>query len=179
MTQKGIKKASWYDLKGQFLQIWNKLLHLNDSPHDIALGLALGIFIGFLPIMGIQMAVVLVFSIPFRKANKIAAVAGVWISNPLTVIPLYAFIYWIGTFFYPAQMVLTATAVKERMMEVVNLDGFVDQTAAFLGLGADIFLPMCIGGAVVGLIAMVPTYIFTRIFFTKYQKRKKDRQIIS
>lgn len=176
MSEDITKKASWYDLRGQFLQIWNKLLKLNDSPHDIALGLALGIFIGFLPIMGIQMAVVLVFVIPFRKANKIAAVAGVWISNPLTVIPIYAFIYWIGTFFYPSEMVLTATDVKERMMNVVNLDGFVDQTAAFLGLGADIFLPMCIGGAVVGLIAMVPTYIFTRLFFTSYQKRKKDRK---
>ncbi len=176
MTEKVSNKPSWYDLKGQFLQIWNRLLKLNDTPHDIALGLALGIFIGFLPIMGIQMAVVLVFALPFRKANKIAAVAGVWISNPLTVIPLYAFIYWIGTFFYPAEMVLTADAVKERMMEVVNLDGFVDQTAAFLGLGADIFLPMCIGGAIVGLIAMIPTYIATRIFFTNYQKRKKARK---
>lgn len=168
------KKVPWYDLKGQLISIWKKLLSLNDSPHDIALGLALGIFIGFLPIMGIQMGVVLVFILPFRKANKIAAVAGVWISNPLTVIPLYAFIYWVGTLFYPAKSVLTSEILKSKMRDIVQLDGFIDQTQAFLSLGADIFLPMCIGGAVVGFIAMFPTYYFTKKFITGYRQAKSQ-----
>ena len=77
------KKVPWYDFKGQLISIWKKLLSLNDSPHDIALGLALGIFTGFLPLMGIQMGVVLIFALPFRKANKVAAVAGVWITNQI------------------------------------------------------------------------------------------------
>lgn len=170
------KKASWYDIKGQFINIWKKLISLNDSPHDIALGLALGIFIGFLPIMGIQMAVVLIFIIPFRKANRIAAVAGVWISNPLTVIPIYAFIYWIGTFLYPAKYVLTSESLQIRMREVVELSGFVDQTQAFLSLGADIFLPMCIGGAIVGFIAMFPTYFITKKFIQDYRSSRKKCQ---
>jgi uncharacterized protein len=165
------RKVPWYDLKGQFVQIWKKLLSLNDSPHDIALGLALGIFIGFLPIMGIQMAVVLVFALPFRKANKVAAVAGVWITNPLTVIPIYAFIYWVGTFFYPAEYVLTSSGLKSKMEEIIQLDGFIDQTQAFLSLGADIFLPMCIGGAVVGFIAMFPTYFITRKLIENYRNK--------
>lgn len=165
------KKVPWYDLKGQFVQIWKKLLSLNDSPHDIALGLALGIFIGFLPIMGIQMAVVLVFALPFRKANKVAAVAGVWITNPLTVIPIYAFIYWVGTFFYPAKSVLTSESLKGKMRDIVQLDGFIDQTQSFLSLGADIFLPMCIGGAIVGFIAMFPTYFITRKLIENYRNK--------
>lgn len=166
------KKVAWYDLKGQFIGIWKKLISLNDSPHDIALGLALGIFIGFLPIMGIQMAAVLVFILPFRKANKIAAVAGVWISNPLTVIPIYAFIYWIGTFFYSTASVLTSDILMQRMQETVHLHGFIDQTQAFLSLGADIFLPMCVGGAVVGFAAMFPTYFITKKVITDYRKTK-------
>lgn len=164
-------KIPWYDLKGQFIQIWKKLLSLNDSPHDIALGLSLGMFIGFLPIMGIQMAVVLVFVLPFRKANKIAAVAGVWVTNPLTVIPIYAFIYWVGTAFYPAEYVLTSEILKCKMRDIIQLDGFIDQTQAFLSLGADIFLPMCIGGAIVGFIAMFPTYFITRKLIQNYRKK--------
>ncbi|MGI6393189.1 MAG: DUF2062 domain-containing protein [bacterium] len=167
------KKVPWYDLKGQLIEIWTKLVSLNDSPHSVAFGLALGVFIGFLPIMGIQMAVVLLFAFPFKKANKVAAVAGVWITNPVTVIPIYAFIYWIGTFFYPAKDLLTAESLKRQMREVLQLDGFIDQTQAFLKLGADIFLPMCIGGAVIGALAMIPTYFITK---TLLEKRKKSKE---
>ena len=170
------KEIKWYDLKAQVLNIWKKLIHLNADPHDIAFGLALGIFVGFLPIMGIQMVVAGLVCLPFKHANKPAAVAGVWITNPLTVIPIYAFIYWIGTFFYPADHVVTLSTIMSKMTDVLKLEGFVAQTKGFLALGADIFLPMCIGGAVVGLIAMIPTYIITKKSITAYRNKKRAKQ---
>lgn len=169
------KKIPWYDLKSQFLNIWKKLIHLNADPHDIAFGLALGIFVGFLPIMGIQMAVAGLICLPFRRANKPAAVAGVWITNPLTVIPIYAFIYWVGTFFYPADHLVTPSTIMAKMRAVLELEGFVAQTKGFLALGADIFLPMCIGGAVVGIIAMIPTYFITKKSISVYRRRKAGK----
>ena len=171
----GKKKIPWYDLKSQFLNIWKKLIHLNADPHDIAFGLALGIFVGFLPIMGIQMAVAGLVCLPFRHANKPAAIAGVWITNPLTVIPIYAFIYWVGTFFYPADHLVTPSTIMAKMRAVLELEGFVAQTKGFLALGADIFLPMCIGGAVVGLIAMIPTYFITKKSIAVYRRRKAGK----
>ncbi|MBO4710439.1 DUF2062 domain-containing protein [bacterium] len=169
------KKIKWYDLKSQFINIQRKLVRIKAEPHDIALGLAIGIFIGFLPIMGIQMAVAGLACLPFKRANKAAAVAGVWITNPLTVIPIYAFIYWVGTFFYPAEHVVTPGTIMTKMTNVLELDGFIEQTKGFLALGADIFLPMCIGGAVVGLIAMIPTYFITKKSITAYRKRKAKK----
>ena len=171
----GRQKIPWYDLSAQFLNIWNKLLHLKADPHDIALGLALDIFVGFLPIMGIQMVVAGLVCLPFKRANKVAAVAGVWITNPLTVIPIYAFIYWVGTFLYPAESVVTPATIMSRMTDVLKLDGFIAQTEGFLALGVDIFLPMCIGGAVVGLIAMVPTYFITKKTVEQYRLRRLKR----
>ncbi|MBO4698301.1 DUF2062 domain-containing protein [bacterium] len=175
-TLENSNKIPWYDLKSQFFNIWRKLMHLNADPHDIAFGLALGIFVGFLPIMGIQMAVAGLVCLPFRRANKVAAVAGVWITNPLTVIPIYAFIYWIGTFFYPAESLVTPSTIMSKMTDVLKLEGFVAQTKGFLALGADIFLPMCIGGAVVGVIAMIPTYFITKKAVVSYRKRKNERK---
>jgi len=174
--QKTDRKIPWYDLKSQFLRIWKKLIHLNADPHDIAFGLALGIFVGFLPIMGIQMVVAGLVCLPFKHANKPAAVAGVWITNPLTVIPIYAFIYWIGTFFYPADHIVTPGTIMSKMRAVLELEGFVEQTKGFLALGADIFLPMCIGGAVVGLIAMIPTYFITKKSITVYRAKKSAKK---
>jgi len=89
----------------------------------------------------------------------------------LTVIPIYAFIYWVGTAFYPAEYVLTSEILKCKMRDIIQLDGFIDQTQAFLSLGADIFLPMCIGGAIVGFIAMFPTYFITRKLIENYRKK--------
>ncbi|MBO4440995.1 DUF2062 domain-containing protein [bacterium] len=169
------RKLPWYDIVGQSKALWNKLIHLNADPHDIALGLAVGIFIGFLPIMGIQMTVALLVALPFRHVNKVAATAGVWITNPITVIPIYAFIYWVGTFLYPTSHVINATTLMSRMTDVLKLDGFVAQTKGFLALGVDIFLPMCIGGAVVGAVAAVPTYIYTKKAFEKYRARKSAK----
>lgn len=168
-------KIPWYDLAGQSKALWKKLIHLNADPHDIALGMAVGIFIGFLPIMGIQMTVALLAALPFRRVNKVAATAGVWITNPITVIPIYAFIYWVGTFLYPTSHVITATTLMSRMTDVLKLDGFVAQTKGFLALGVDIFLPMCIGGAVVGAVAAVPTYIFTKKLIEKYRAGKSAK----
>ena len=48
-----------------------KLAREKDPPERVALGLALGIFVGFLPIMGIQMAVVSLFALPLRANLKV------------------------------------------------------------------------------------------------------------
>ena len=101
--------------------------------------------------------------------------AALVITNPLTVIPIYAFIYWVGTFFYPADHLVTPSTIMAKMRAVLELEGFVAQTKGFLALGADIFLPMCIGGAVVGIIAMIPTYFITKKSISVYRRRKAGK----
>ncbi len=162
----------WYDVKGQLRYRWRELLHQNASPHSIAFGLALGIFVGFLPIMGVQMVVVLFFSLFFRQANKPAAVIGVWITNPITVLPIYAFIYLVGILVYPVQTPLTYSAMRAEMSRILSLSGPWEQTIAFLNLGADIFIPMFIGGAIVGVVAMIPTYIFMKRAIIRVRRRR-------
>ena len=75
-----------------------------DTPHRIGLGMALGIFVGILPIMGIQMTVVAIIALPLR-GNLKAAVAGVWISNPITFIPMYWGYYQFGLLFFPSRAI--------------------------------------------------------------------------
>ena len=79
--------------------VW--VCELNETNHQIALGLAVGIFVGFLPIMGIQMSVAVPLAF-FLRCNKLLAAAGVWITNPATFIPLYYFNYRFGLWLYDA-----------------------------------------------------------------------------
>ena len=72
-----------------------KVLHADDPPHRLALGIAIGFFVTFTPLIGFQM-VVSVFLAWMLRANKLVGVPIVWISNPLTVIPIYYPCYWLG-----------------------------------------------------------------------------------
>ncbi len=66
-----------------------KILHIEDTPHKISLGVALGLFIAYSPLLGLHLLQILVFSILLR-ANKFAAFASTWVSNVFT----YGIIYY-------------------------------------------------------------------------------------
>jgi uncharacterized protein len=72
-----------------------KIIHINDSPHRIARGVALGFFIAWTPAIGTHILMVLALSFIMR-ANKIAALVSIWINNPFTMIPMYYPGYLVG-----------------------------------------------------------------------------------
>ena len=72
-----------------------KVLHADDPPHRLALGIAIGMFVTFTPLIGFQMLVSF-FLAWLLRANKLVGVPIVWISNPFTIIPIYYPCYWVG-----------------------------------------------------------------------------------
>ena len=143
-------------------KILRDITGLDDPPHKIAMGLALGIFVGFIPIMGIQMAVVLPFALLFR-GNKTAAVAGVWVTNPITVIPIYYLNYKVGELFvsYPP---LTWASFEDLFSNITM--------TKFLDLGATTLVPLFVGGLVLATIAAIPTYFITYRLVARSHRRK-------
>jgi len=153
-----------------------RLLRAKDPPHRIALGLALGIFIGMLPIMGIQMAVVAVFALPFR-ANLKAAVAGVWISNPITFIPLYYANYRFGLLVLSSRE--TDQAAFSRAIENASRWDWGDIGASMRHLfdfGADILVPLWLGSAILAVLLGIPTYFITYRAVVRTRARLERRR---
>ena len=72
-------------LKWKFKKIIVSLVRLNNSPPEIALGVAIGVFIGILPVYGLHTVLVILAAILVRPANKIAILLGTNISLPPTV----------------------------------------------------------------------------------------------
>ena len=72
------------------------VIKLRSSPRAIAGGLALGTFIAFTPTVGVQLILAFVAATLFNM-NRPAAMIPVWITNPITVAPVYTFNYWLGT----------------------------------------------------------------------------------
>jgi len=71
------------------------ILHINDSPARIALGLAIGIQIAWTPIIGLHILITIVAATLLR-ANKIAALTSVWLSNIFTYVPMMYSSYLLG-----------------------------------------------------------------------------------
>ncbi len=145
------------------------VLRQKDTPHRIALGLAMGIFIGLLPIMGIQMAVVAILALPFH-GNLKAAIAGVWISNPITFLPMYWGYYQFGLIFSS-----TPEVGWERFQGIIseaaewNWMSISESMNRIVDIGVDILVPMWIGSAILAVTIGVPTYFVTHRFVVKYR----------
>ena len=72
---------------------------LRSGPEAAARGVAVGLFIGLTPTVGFQMVLMFVASMVFR-ANFPVAFAVSWLSNPLTMGPLYWAFHQIGKLLY-------------------------------------------------------------------------------
>jgi uncharacterized protein (DUF2062 family) len=71
------------------------IIHQREAPEAVALGICIGLFVGFSPLYGLQMILALLLAL-ILHGSKIAAMLTVWITNPLTVIPIYSLTYWLG-----------------------------------------------------------------------------------
>lgn len=72
-----------------------KLSRLKAAPEVIARGLAIGVFIGLLPIVPFHTVSALGLALMLR-GSKAAALMGTLVSNPFDMIPHYMLIYYLG-----------------------------------------------------------------------------------
>ncbi|MFH2065985.1 MAG: DUF2062 domain-containing protein [Pseudomonadota bacterium] len=142
---------------------YERFLKIRGNPNEIALGFALGLFIGMAPCMGIQ-TVIAVFLAALLRWNKFSAAAGVWISNPISAPFLYGFTFYIGSLFTGVTNSFKPTDVFdfEYLYQIVrNAPG--------------IFWALTIGGIVTGIPISLIGYYVSYMAVKRYQddiKRK-------
>ncbi|MBW2478172.1 MAG: DUF2062 domain-containing protein [Deltaproteobacteria bacterium] len=122
-----------------------RFVRLRGLPEEIAKGVALGIFIGMTPTFGLQMAIALFFAY-LLKENRLAAILGVWITNPITAPVIYAIEYEMGRIILGMDR---ASLPSEFTFK------------AYAELGWNILLPIWVGGLVAGIILGALSYFIT------------------
>ena len=123
-----------------------KLWHLNRK--SIAGGAALGLFIGFMPIFG-QMFLAAALAIFFR-VNLPFSVTAVWISNPLTVAPMFFFSYKLGAW----------------VLQIpVGQYSFSPTWAWFTSEFLAIWQPLILGSVLCGIIAAIAGVLAVRMMW--------------
>lgn len=139
--------------------LYHSLIHSHATPEEVAWGFALGIFVAMTPTLGLHTIIVIALAALLKK-NEIAAVIGVWVVNPVTLFPVFYFIYKVGLW------ILREPARRELRPESLT---------DFFHLGGKLVAPLWAGGIVVGLIsALVSFYLVKWIY--PYLRKMTHRQ---
>lgn len=139
-----------------------RIVRIKASPHTVARGVAVGVFVGCLPVIPFQTVIALALAVVFR-CNKLAAALGTWVSNPLNVPFFYYGLYRVGRFFVPEcnlHLDFKHLALSEMLLQ-----------------GRELVALMTVGGVVVGLPSSVITYFLTLRVVRLYHARRAARRL--
>ena len=160
------------------------LLQIDDTEHSIAMGAAVGMWIGLTPTVGIQMWMAFMMSF-VMKFNRIWAIAMVWISNPITMGPMYYAEYRVGQLLLGMKNQLTYARLVTHSGAPFNLDelgqfNFIEAFGVSLqrlfGMGMGVVGPMFFGGLLLGLALAWPTYVGTLKLVLGHRQRKDTKR---
>ncbi len=147
-------------LKKKLHELIENAKKLQGDPHYIAMGMAIGVFIGVTPTFPLHtvLAVTLAFVL---RGSKPAAVLGVWFGNPITM----PFFYWVS---YKIGMLILGNSIPfdKNYVSITEL----------LKLGLDVTAALITGGVLLGILPAIGTYFITRKIFTMIRHRKKKRK---
>ena len=152
------RKTFKYWLRFYQRRFYLSFRNLKGKPLTLARGLALGVFAGCFPFFGLQSIIGVVLASIFR-GSKVAAIAGTWISNPLTYIPIYVFNFKVG------KLLLGVETISSKEISLESISGFME-------LGSSFALVLLTGCCVVGLILSIISYFVSLSVFERFQRKK-------
>jgi uncharacterized protein (DUF2062 family) len=164
-------------LSRQLRYYYLRLIRLKGSPRELALGMALGIFAGLLPIIPFQIALAVALALLFRS-SKITAAIGTWISNPLNWYFLYYYTYKVGAFVLGVSG--KQAFFSKLMASIRHAEGPLAIAAQIFQAGTTVVASFVTGGIVLGIAFAVPAYFVSFYIFrsiaTWREITRKDRQ---
>jgi uncharacterized protein (DUF2062 family) len=137
---------------------WLKFRRLQGEPRKVAMGAALGVFIGFTPTIPFHTALALSLA-PLLRVSVVAAYMGIWISNPITWVPQYLGAYELGKYLlFPGQcpLCLPEHGDFSAFMSVIWRGG----------------LALQVGGLLIATPMAVITYFATLWALKRYRQRR-------
>lgn len=157
------------------------VIRLRSSPRAIAGGLGIGTFIAFTPTVGVQIILAVILATLFSM-NRPAAMIPVWITNPITVAPIYTFNYWLGLKVWdgpPLHKVSGLFIDIGKTMARLEFWNIKDQFLAILHMGKEILIPLMIGSIAVGLVSGTLVFVLTLKLLSVFFTRRAQRHLLN
>lgn len=157
----------------QLRYIYLRFIRLRGYPHELALGMASGIFVGMMPIIPFQTALAVALAIIF-KGSKLTAALGTWISNPLTIYIIYRYCYQFGSFMLGYDH---STKILAPVVEAIHNGEVLNSIIKILSAEGTVMAAFLLGGIVLGVIFAVPSYFIFFYFFKTFTSWRKSRKL--
>ena len=139
-----------------FRSLLKQVLHLQESPQRTALAFAIGVFIAFSPTYGLHTVMVL-FCTWALGLNFLALMAGAFINNPWTIVPILGATYWVGA------LLLGQSDVPSFDWQDLSFSAIYDQVMPYAG-------PFFLGGFVLSLLGAALAYPLAYYFVAKHRQ---------
>lgn len=150
--------------------LMHNILHADDPPHPLAMGVAIGIFVMFTPTIGLQMLLVM-FLAWMLRANKVVGIPIVWISNPATFVPIFWPCYKLGQW-------LTGSPPKDQAWWASLRhppEEFVAKLGFYWASIWEIIGPLTIGCLLIGTVLAVLSYVISYSVIYTYRMKRFGR----
>lgn len=118
----------------------------------VAWGMVIGVFIGFMPFLGLQIVFSILLCFAFR-VNVTAAVVATFISNPFTAGPIWYMQHKVG------MLVIGTPSPAE-------LEGYTGFARNWVSYGK----PIMFGAVITGAVAAVASYVLTLLLWSMFSK---------
>mgnify|MGYP001573995690 CR=1 FL=1 len=135
------------------------LFKLNNTPHEIALGIAVGVFIAITPLYGFHTIMVVVAAFFIKRVNKFAILLGTNVSTTLT----FPFITWAG---YNIGRFIFGKSYPPLYWDTFKHFNYKQLL--------HLYFPLFIGSIVLGIILAVVVYFITRWLIIARKKLNPD-----
>lgn len=163
---KNTRHSSNTEASGRWLRKYSikeyveRVKNLEGDPHFVAMGMAIGVFIGITPTIPFHTILAIALAFIFR-GSKAAAALGVWFSNPITAPIFYEGSYKVGMYLFGNKA--SFDLKYKSILELLNL-------------GLDITVAMIAGGVILGILPAVASYFITRKIFTPMRSRLESKK---
>ncbi|MEE8170423.1 MAG: DUF2062 domain-containing protein [Phycisphaerae bacterium] len=165
----------------------HRILHLNDTPHRIALGVFLGFLVGWTPTLGLQVLIFLAVAAIVR-ANKISGLLPIMLTNPITAIPVYYLNWRIGRFVTGGNMTDNpdqfaaieklfgqAPGLSDVFRRLFEAEFWSTVVALFPQFGLELWVGCLVVGLVTGGLGYAETYYGVARFRAIRSRRRASR----
>ena len=138
------------------------MLRIDASPKKIAMSFAVGVFIGFSPFFGLHTLLGLLAAYLFRL-SRAATVTGVFVTNPISLVPIYSFCIWLG-------MVITGVEMSDVILKL----NWKSMTLFTMKVELEaLLLPFFVGTTVSGIVGAFISYYGVR-FYVQRERWDED-----
>ncbi len=151
-----------------------RLMRLRASPHQLALGCAIGVFASITPLVGVQMVLAGILALLLR-ANFTAAMLGTFFGNPFVWAVIWPATYATGSYMLDVHTGLDQAALQAQFLvlwDSVRAVSF-DMVSAAWAILWPIVKPMLVGSLPVGIAIAAVFYALTKRAATTYQARRR------